>query len=183
MTDFFPETLFLDRDGVVNVRIVDGYVTRVEDFVFLPGVLEAMRLLRPRFKRIIIVSNQQGIGKGLFTMEQLHKVHSHMQAELGTQGTPVDGIYVCPHLANEHCSCRKPNIGLALQAKKDFPEIDLNSSIMVGDSVSDMHFALNANMIPVSVGPDDAQRDMLASEHYHDLLDFAAMVNELFTES
>lgn len=177
-----PKTLFLDRDGVINVRIVDGYVTRPEEFVLLPGVLEALRLLRPRFDRIILVSNQQGIGKGLFSLEDLDRVHTYMQSLFAAQGTPLDAIYVCPHLASEHCACRKPNIGMALQAKNDFPEIDLAKSIMVGDSLSDMQFARNAGMIPVSVGSADVDRDELAVRHYADLLDFAKNVDGLLLD-
>ena len=109
-------TLFLDRDGVLNERIVDGYVTGPEDFQFLPGVMLAMRLLRSQFDHIILLSNQQGIGKGLFTMEDLQKVHRYMQAALEEQGTPLDAIYVCPHLAAEHCGCRKPETGMVQMA-------------------------------------------------------------------
>ncbi|MBR4136198.1 MAG: HAD-IIIA family hydrolase [Bacteroidales bacterium] len=177
-----PNTLFLDRDGVLNERIVDGYVTRPEEFVLLPGVLEALRLLRSRFDRIVLVSNQQGIGKGLFSLEDLDKVHAYMQSLFKAQGTPLDAIYVCPHLASEHCDCRKPNVGMALQAKDDFPEIDLSTSIMVGDSLSDMQFAHNAGIRAVSVGPADAERDELAVRHYVDLLDFANNVDSLLSE-
>ncbi|MCR4965489.1 MAG: HAD-IIIA family hydrolase [Bacteroidales bacterium] len=170
-------TLFLDRDGVINKRIVGGYVTRPEDFHILPGVPDALRLLRPYFDHIILITNQQGVSKGLFTNEQLQEVHSFMQSELREKSIALDAIYVCTHLASEHCSCRKPEIGMALQAKKDFPDIDMARSIMVGDSASDMQFAINAGIKPISVG-EDKDCKKLSSYHYQDLLDFANHITE-----
>lgn len=171
-------TLFLDRDGVLNERIVDGYVTRPEDFQFLPGVMLAMRLLRPQFDHIILLSNQQGIGKGLFTMGDLQKVHRYMQAALEEQGTPLDAIYVCPHLASEHCGCRKPDTGMVQMAMADFPDIDLAHAVMVGDSVSDMQLALHAGILPVSVG-DDPECARISRWHYADLLEFARDISNI----
>ena len=176
MEKFPYRTLFLDRDGVLNKRIVDGYVTCPEEFRFLPGVLEAMSLLRPLFDRIILVSNQQGVGKGLFSMFALEDVHDYMQMHLEEHNTPLDAIYVCPHLASEHCDCRKPNIGMALQAKRDFPDIDFSKSLMVGDSASDMLFAANAGIVPVSVG-DDPECQKLSLWRFADLLDFAKNIS------
>jgi len=170
-------TLFLDRDGVINKRIVGGYVTRPEDFLFLPGVPEALRLLRPYFDHIILITNQQGVSKGLFTNEQLEEVHRYMQAELEKETVPMDGIYVCTHLAAEHCACRKPEIGMFVQAQTDYPDIDKAHSIMVGDSASDMQFALNAGIEPISVGVDD-ECLKLSNRHYKDLLDFANHITE-----
>ena len=75
-------TLFLDRDGVINVRIIDGYVTNIEDFEFLPNVIEAFKIFKDKFKRIIIVTNQQGVGKGIMTNEDVRNVHSYMVHEI-----------------------------------------------------------------------------------------------------
>jgi histidinol-phosphate phosphatase family protein len=161
-------TLFLDRDGVINRRIVDDYVKRWEDFEFLPGVLESFPIFAKSFKRIFIVTNQQGVGKGLMTDEAVAKVHRKMIAEIESMGCPIDAIYYCPSLAAENSPRRKPNPGMALQAKDEFPDIDLSKSIMVGDSPSDIEFGINAGMRTIFIGdrvlkiPTDARFPSLA---------------------
>ena len=174
---FKMNTLFLDRDGVVNVQIVGGYVGSVDQFVFIDHFLEAMKLLRPRFKHIILVTNQQGIAKNICTQAQVDAVHSYLQMRLLAQQTPMDAIYCCPHLAGENCGCRKPQIGMALQAKNDFPDIDFADSVMVGDSLSDMQFAQNAGLLPVHVGtirhPDFDEILSITKYHFDNLYDFA----------
>lgn len=175
-------TLFLDRDGVVNVQIVGGYVESVDQFVFIDHFLEAMKLLRPRFKHIVLVTNQQGIAKQICTQAQVDAVHSYLQMRLLAQRTPMDAIYCCPHLAGENCGCRKPQIGMAQQAQQDFPDIDFADSVMVGDSLSDMQFAQNAGMKPVHVGPiRHPEFDEILSitkYHFDSLFDFALYLDE-----
>ena len=143
------KTLFLDRDGVINRRIEGGYVTKTAEFEFLPGVPEALRNLSSRFGRIFIVTNQQGIGKGLFSMGDLEAVHRFMLGEIEKNGGRIDRIYTAPNLAEENDPARKPNIGMAVQAEKDFPEIRCETSVMAGDSLSDMQFGKNAGMCTV----------------------------------
>lgn len=175
-------TLFLDRDGIVNVQIVGGYVESVEQFVFVDHFLDAMKMLRPLFKHIILVTNQQGVGKKICTQAQVDAVHSYMQMRLLAQHTLMDAIYCCPHLAAENCSCRKPQIGMALQAKNDFPDIDFRNSIMVGDSLSDMQFAKNAGILPVHAGtiryPEFDEILSLTKYHFDSLYDFAKYLDE-----
>ncbi len=173
--------LFLDRDGVVNEQIVDGYVMRWEDFVFKEDVFEALRLLRGKCDRMLLVTNQQCVGKGLCTMADIELIHARMQAELREHASAFDRIYCCPHLAAENCSCRKPRPGMAVQAFADFPDVDPARSVMVGDSLSDMRFAQNAGLIPVHVG---AKREMEFDEiqkitpyHFETLLDFARFLH------
>ncbi|MCQ2286650.1 MAG: HAD-IIIA family hydrolase [Bacteroidales bacterium] len=144
-------SLFLDRDGIVNHRIVDGYVTKPEDFIFKTDFLETMERIAPRFKKIFIMTNQQGVGKGLMTMEQVNEVHRFMCAELDKRKIHIEKVYVCPHLASENCSCRKPKNGLALQAQNDYPEIDFSRSVMIGDALSDLKFGRNCGMKTVFV--------------------------------
>lgn len=176
-------TLFMDRDGVVNEQIVGGYVMEPEQFVYTPHFLEAMRLLRPRFARIILVTNQQCVGKGLCTMEDIDHIHDRMQGQLLVQGTPFDRIYCCPHLASDSCACRKPNIGLAMQAQRDFPDIDFKKSLMAGDSMSDMQFARNAGIIPVHVGavrhPEFEHILDITTSHFDSLYDFALHLDDI----
>ena len=147
--------LFIDRDGVINRRINDGYVTSPSDFEFLPGVLDAFKIFQTKFQRIFIVTNQQGIGKGLMTEKDLEEVHSYMLEELEKAEIKIDKIYFCPALKTDNSPRRKPEIGMALEAKKEFPDIDLQTSIMIGDTTSDMKFGKNAGMKTILTVPDN----------------------------
>lgn len=148
-------SLFLDRDGVINKRLRGDYVKRIEEFEFLPGVLNALPVLAKNFNRIVVVSNQQGIGKGLMTEEDLQVVHDWMMQEIRAKGGRIDQIYYCTALAAENNPCRKPNPGMALQAKTDFPGINLSKSIMAGDSHSDMLFGKNLGMLSVFINSEN----------------------------
>ena len=92
-------TLFLDRDGTINKRLIDAYVKEVSEFEFLPGALEAMQLFNEHFKYTIVVTNQQGIGKELMTHDELRDVHVHMHKKVNEFGASIDEILYCPHLA------------------------------------------------------------------------------------
>ena len=139
-------TLFLDRDGVINVRIIDGYVTNITEFEFMPNVIDAFKIFKDKFKRIIVVTNQQGVGKGIMTMEDVDNVHQYMICEITNNGGRIDNVYFCPQLKTVADNYRKPNPQMAYLAQKDFPEIDLSKSIMVGDMNSDVEFGRNAGM-------------------------------------
>ena len=171
------DTLFLDRDGIINVQIVGGYVRKPEEFELIPGVLTAMQWLRPKFRHIIVVTNQQCVAKRICKMEDIEEIHRQMRVTFEENLTPVDAVYCCPHKAGAGCGCRKPDIGMALQAKADFPDLDFADSVMVGDSLSDMQFAVNAGIIPVHVGakhPGEYEEiQKLTPLHYRNLLDFA----------
>lgn len=145
-------TLFLDRDGVINTRLPGDYVRRPEDFHFLPGVPEAMGLLRQMFDRMVVVTNQQGIGKGLMSTDDLARVHRHMQTELERHGVTLDGIHHCPGLEADHPMGRKPLPGMAFQAMARYPDIVLERAVMVGDSGSDIEFGRRLGMWTVKVG-------------------------------
>ncbi|MEO1261809.1 MAG: HAD family hydrolase [Bacteroidota bacterium] len=145
-------SLFLDRDGVINRRIVDGYVLHKGEFEILPGVLEAIHVFSNLFPRIFIVTNQQGIGKGLMSADDLKNIHQYLLSEIKKMQGRVDKIYYAPNLKSENSPMRKPGIGMALQAKREFPKIDFEKSIMVGDAVSDMEFGKNAGMTTVFIG-------------------------------
>jgi histidinol-phosphate phosphatase family protein len=139
------DTLFLDRDGVINRHLPNDYVKCWEEFEFLPGVFEALSKWKYQFKHIIIITNQRGVGKGLMTIDDLENIHQKMIREIETHGGRIDKIYYCTALADADPN-RKPNIGMALQAKQDFPDIDFSKSIMIGDKESDMQFAANTGM-------------------------------------
>lgn len=139
-------TLFLDRDGVINVRKVDDYIKTPDEFEFLPGVTEALKIAATIFARIVIVTNQQGIGKSLMSENDLEVIHAKMLAEIEESGGRIDAVYFCSALASENNPCRKPAPGMGYQAKRDFPEIDFEKSLMIGDSMSDLEFAQNLEM-------------------------------------
>lgn len=139
------ESLFLDRDGVINVHRIDDYVKTWEEFEFLPGVLDAFPLLSRYFKHIFVVTNQRGVGKGLMSEEDLLDIHKRMSNEIEKWGGRVDQIYYCSDVSNESQN-RKPNSGMALQAKKDFPDIEFEKSVMIGDSQLDMEFGNRLGM-------------------------------------
>lgn len=142
-------TLFLDRDGVINKRIVGDYVRNTNQFEPLPGAIEAIVSFSKKFGRVFVVTNQQGIGKGLMTHEDLKTVHDELIYLVEAKGGKIDHVYYAPQLAAENSQMRKPNPGMAHQAKSDFENVDLGKSIMIGDSVSDMGFAENAGVIPI----------------------------------
>ena len=139
------DTLFLDRDGVINRLRPGDYVRKWEDFEAMPGIMEALSLLSGKFKHIILVTNQRGIGKGLMDESDLETIHKRMVEEIENHGGRLDKIYHCPAL-DESDLFRKPNTGMFSLACKDFPDISPERSIMIGDSESDMEFARNCGM-------------------------------------
>lgn len=145
-------TLFLDRDGVINKRLPDEYVKTPFEFQFIEGVTESLRILSALFGRIIIVTNQQGIGKKLMTEQMLNDVHNQMMHDIIQTGGKIDRIYFCPDLVTDSNNCRKPGSFMALKAKLDFPEIDFAKSVMIGDSVSDIEFGKNVGMTTIFIG-------------------------------
>ena len=133
-------TLFLDRDGVINRRLPGTYVKRWEDFEFTFRAKEAINIFGKYFDTIVVVTNQQCIGKGELTVAELDTIHNNMKKEIESAGGFIDKVYYCPNLKAENSPCRKPNPGMGWIAKKDFPKINFQESIMVGDSFSDMEF-------------------------------------------
>ncbi len=144
----FPQDqfLFLDRDGILNKHLPGDYVRNWSMWEWLPGVLDSMPKLAQRYQRIFIVTNQQGVGKGLMTQADLDDVHRHMLSDIENAGGRIDRVYVCTDLESSHSPNRKPEIGMALQAQRDFPEVDFHRSVMVGDSKSDELFAQRSGM-------------------------------------
>mgnify|MGYP006295222511 CR=1 FL=1 len=161
-------TLFLDRDGVINKRLTDDYVKKWEEFEFLPGVPEAIRIFTERFGKIFIVTNQQGIGKGIMTERELEEVHSRMLEEIGYEGGRIMKIYHSPYREEEKSVFRKPKAGMARKAKIDFPDVDFQKSIMIGDSITDMQFGRNAGMLTIFITHEP--ESMKEREHLIDMV-------------
>lgn len=131
------KAVFLDRDGLINEKAPEHeYIRKWEEFRFLPGVPEAIRRLNEAGYLVLVVTNQRGVARGLMTMEEAFELHSAMCAALERDGARIARVYMCPHEEGS-CTCRKPDIGLFLQAERDFA-IDKSRSWMVGDSDSDI---------------------------------------------
>jgi histidinol-phosphate phosphatase family protein len=169
-------TLFLDRDGVISRRMPGDYVKTWEEFGFMEGVPEAMAILGKIFGRIIIVSNQQGVGKGLMSPESLQMIDDRMKVEIDNAGGRIDASYYSTHLEPEKHPDRKPGTGMALKAKTTFPEIEFSKSIMVGDSPSDMEFGKKLGMITVFIS-DDENRSENADFYFTSLKGFAESIS------
>lgn len=148
-------SLFLDRDGVINQRLVDDYVKNTNEFRFTNGFTHALSALTPFFKHIVVVTNQQGVGKGLMTEDTLSTIHQHMVAECLKEGGRIDHVFYCPDLKERRSLNRKPNIGMGLQARKAFPHIRFNRSVMAGDSLTDMEFGRKLKMVNVFIDNGD----------------------------
>ncbi len=138
-------TLFLDRDGVINVESVGSYITSWGEFNFHEGVLDALHSLNGLFGNILVVSNQRGVGRGIMSMESLREIHGNMKTAVAEHGGRIDKVYSCTATTDDDHN-RKPNVGMGLQAQQDFPVIDFKNSIMVGNSISDMEFGKRLGM-------------------------------------
>jgi D-glycero-D-manno-heptose 1,7-bisphosphate phosphatase len=138
-------TLFLDRDGVLNEEKHLDYIKNVAELKLYDGVVDAMRIFATLFARVVIVTNQKGIGKGLMTTTDLNAIHDSLRLQIELGGGQIDAIYYCADVADDS-PYRKPQCGMAYQAQQQFSEIDFSKSIMVGNRLSDMGFARNAGM-------------------------------------
>jgi len=168
-------TLFLDRDGVINVEKKDDYVKSWEEFQFYEESLLALPILAKKFKTIVITTNQKGIGKGLMSNDDLLNIHLKMQSKIHEVGGRIDHIYYCPDLDNNSPN-RKPQPGMAFQAKQQFPYINFEQSIMVGNRTSDMHFGRNVGLHTVFLAtthPETPYPNPIIDYRFDNLLTFA----------
>ncbi len=144
-------TVFLDRDGVINERIPDDYVKKITDFHFCENALQAIVKLSKRVKYIFVVTNQQGIGKGVMTERNLLDVHNYMLQKVEENGGKITDCFHAPNLAAENSNMRKPNTGMASLAMKNYKEINLKKAIIIGDSDSDILFGKNLGIGTVRI--------------------------------
>ena len=139
--------VFLDRDGVINRKAPESqYICEWDQFHLLPKADAAIALLNRFGMRVIVVTNQRGVSRKLFTLDEVDALHARLQKELARAGAHIDAFYICPHGTDE-CNCRKPKPGLLEQAFRDFPAAKRANSLLIGDSLSDMQLA-NAFGIP-----------------------------------
>lgn len=172
------KAVFLDRDGVINKEL--NYLSDPNDFDFIEGSIEALRILKKKGYLLLIITNQSGIARGYFTEKILDKIHEKMIKLLKNEGVALDGIYYCPHHPDftGSCDCRKPNAGLILKARNQF-NIDLSNSFMVGDTMNDIKTGKNAKSKTVLVltgyGKEEQKKiDQIKPNFvFQNLLDFA----------
>ncbi|WP_224982556.1 D-glycero-beta-D-manno-heptose 1,7-bisphosphate 7-phosphatase [Geomonas agri] len=169
--------VFLDRDGTINEEV--QYLSRAEQFRLIPGVPYALQRLKDAGFLLVVVTNQSGIGRGLYDEAALEAIHDRMHEELGDFGITIDACYFCPHHP-EHgvgdyrveCSCRKPAPGMLQQAARDF-DIDLSRSYMIGDKLADVEAGINAGcralMVRTGYGAADSARLPKGVRAYEDL--------------
>jgi len=176
--------VFLDRDGVLNEKLPEGsYVRTWSEFHLLPGVMEAIARLNHLGLRAIVVTNQQGIARGFYTAADVDAIHARLNGVLKEHGAHIDAFFVCPHDKGV-CNCRKPLGGLFDQAVARFPEIKPETSVMIGDSLSDIEFGRRLGMLTVWI-EGNAERRKPGGEKAAELADlrFASLpeaVEDLF---
>ncbi len=155
--------VFLDRDGTI---IVDrNYLSDPAGVEFLPGAIEGMRRLSKLGLALVVVSNQSGVGRGYYTLADMNAVMEKFTGDLREAGVIIDGVYTCPHAPEEHCRCRKPATGMALDAAKDL-KIRSKGGYMIGDKASDIRFgkAIECRTVLIGTAPSGAGEDKIAGD-------------------
>jgi D-glycero-D-manno-heptose 1,7-bisphosphate phosphatase len=176
--------VFLDRDGTINVE--KGYLHRIEDFAFIPGAPQAIRMLKDAGFLVIVITNQSGIARGYYPVRAVSRLHEHMDDELARFGASIDAYYVCPHHPQgsveeyaKACDCRKPLPGMLLEAARKF-SINMDCSYMIGDKAVDVETGLQAGCRPVLVrtgyGAGQSSGLPVGVPCYDDLLDAAKAI-------
>jgi D-glycero-D-manno-heptose 1,7-bisphosphate phosphatase len=176
--------IVLDRDGVIN-EDSPAFVKSPDEWIALPGSLQAIARLRQADWRVVIASNQSGLGRGLFDMATLTAIHAKMRRELAQVGGAIDAIFLCPHLPEDHCTCRKPLPGMYQQIAERY-DVDLTGVPAVGDSLRDLQACAAVGCAPwlVKTGNGEhtlAQGNLPAGTRVADNL--AAVVDVLLAES
>ena len=166
------KVLFLDRDGVINVES-EGYITDWSDFEFLPGALDTIKQATDEGYRIIIISNQSAIGRGMCSKETIDEIMSNMVETIEAHGGKIKDIFYCPHTPDDKCKCRKPEPDLFLQAAEKY-NIKLTNTWFVGDKLTDVAVAMRVGTKPILIRGGKPVPDMSVTED-----DAAAVVNNL----
>jgi D-glycero-D-manno-heptose 1,7-bisphosphate phosphatase len=174
--------VILDRDGVINFDS-DEYIKSPEEWIPIPGSLEAIARLHREGIRVVVATNQSGVGRGLFDMDMLARIHAKMLEAVRAKGGEIDGIFFCPHKPEDHCGCRKPQPGL-FQEITDRLKVNLNGVYAVGDSERDVTAARLASARPVLVRTGKGKRALKKSKALANVPvfeDFAAFTDALLS--
>jgi D-glycero-D-manno-heptose 1,7-bisphosphate phosphatase len=173
-----PTTVFLDRDGTINRGAPPGdYIKDWSEFEFLPRAPEAIARLNTAGLRVVVVTNQRGVALGRMSADAVEDIHRRMTLELGAAGADLAGIYWCPHDAGQ-CMCRKPDVGMFEQARREMPGIEFASSVVIGDSSADMEAAARIGARRILIAADDQPEPADANEQVASLWEAAALVDE-----
>ena len=156
--------IFLDRDGTININEPE-YIHTIKDFKFITGAISALKKLSKTDYKVIIVSNQSGIARGYYNQKDLEILHNWMLSEFKKKSIRIDKIYYCPHGPDDNCSCRKPKIGMFLEAVKDF-DINLSKSWFIGDDKRDVIAGREANIKTIKIGDRMPENLKLEPNHY-----------------
>lgn len=143
--------VFLDRDGVISIFVPRDFLKSWEEFAFLPAAFEGLKLLNEAGFSPVVISNQSGVNRGLFTREALDDLTARMLEELKRRGAPLAGVYYCVHRDDENCDCRKPGTGLFRQAERDFGPVDYPSTFFIGDARTDIEAGKKAGLRTILV--------------------------------
>ncbi|PWK77732.1 D-glycero-D-manno-heptose 1,7-bisphosphate phosphatase [Mucilaginibacter oryzae] len=155
------DTLFLDRDGVINKKIDHSYVLELDQIEIIPGIKDLLLLSKKHFQHIVVVTNQRCVGRGLLSMQKLEIINNQINLLTGSM---IDHFFVCPHLDEDNCDCRKPKNGLFLQAKNNY-NIDFENSWMIGDSETDI---IPAKNLGIKTFYFSKQKSLLADKNISD---------------
>ena len=179
------KAVFLDRDGTINIEV--NYLYKQEDFEFIENTIEAIKIFHKLKFKVIVLTNQSGIARGYYTEDDVKKLHKHIDVLLANKDTYVDYYYYCPHYPEgtveeykKVCKCRKPKIGMIVDAVKDF-DIDLNESIIIGDKEIDVQTGKNAGIgkcVLVRTGHKIDEQVTVADEVFDSLYEFAVNLNK-----
>lgn len=171
------KVVFLDRDGIINVKPSEhGYVTSWEEFMFMPGITESLREISKLGFKLVVLTNQQGVGKGILSESTLNEIHGNMLQVLSSQGVQIERVFYCPHLQEDNCFCRKPKPGLFFRAQNELSlDIDFANSYFVGDSESDILAGEQVDLKTIFLGDDNTLRQ--GTKPTHTLKD----VSEIFS--
>lgn len=149
--DATEKVVILDRDGTV---VVDRhYLSEPADLEFLPGAADGLRRFYEHGYRLVVITNQSGIGRGMFSLQQLHDVHQRFRTMVADAGARIDEIYFCPHVPEDNCPCRKPRLGLLVRAASEL-HFDPAKAIVIGDKASDIQFGRGAGATTILIASE-----------------------------
>lgn len=143
------KVIILDRDGTINYDY--GYVHDIDKLVFIEGALDALKLLYDNGYKLVIITNQSGIGRGYFTIEDYNKFNRYFLKKIEEQNIKIEKVYTCPHIDEDNCDCRKPKLGLFYKAIAEM-NIDLDNSYAIGDKIRDIAISNETNIKGIIVG-------------------------------
>jgi len=159
--------IILDRDGVINHESRE-YIKTPDEWIPLAESLAAIARLNKAGHKVVVATNQSGVGRGYYSLEMMHEIHQHMERELVSVGGHLDGVYYCPHKPDDHCECRKPNPGMLLKIAADYPQ-EFNNAIFVGDSLRDIQAAQAVNIQAVLVKTGNGEATVVTGEGLDDI--------------